>query len=148
MTKKQYESYIIIDGNLDDNAIEEEIKKYESLLSKNEVEIKEVVRIGRRRLAYPILKRLNGFYVCFDILASPNLISRLERSYKLDESILRYLSIHVSEKTKKEKEEHFRNKAIMQSKFEEAKEKQENSTPPAGDNLKVEKPEELVKETV
>lgn len=145
MTKKQYESYIIIDGNLDDNAIEEEIKKYENLLTKNEVEIKEVVRIGRRRLAYPILKRLNGFYVCFDILASTNLVTKLERTYKLDDSILRYLTIHVSARTKKEKEEHFKNKALMQSKFEEAKEKQENSSPK--ENTNAEPQEELVKET-
>lgn len=124
MSKKLYESYIIIDGNLEDAAIEEEIKKYEALLSKNEAEIVNVDRIGRKRLAYPIRKRLNGFYVCFEILSSTNIITKIERSYQLDENILRYLTIYISPRTKKEKEEHFKNKAILQSKYEEAKEKE------------------------
>ena len=127
MLKKLYESYIIIDGNLEDAAIEEEIKKFETLLLKNEIEIVNIDRIGRKRLAYPIKKRLNGFYVCFEILASTNILSKIERSYILDENILRYLTIFISTKTKKEKEEHFKHKALLQSKYEEAKEKLENS---------------------
>ncbi len=127
MLKKLYESYIIIDGNLEDNAIEEEIKKFETLLLKNEIEIVNIDRIGRKRLAYPIKNRLNGFYVCFEILAFTNIISKIERSYILDENILRYLTIFISSKTKNEKEEHFKHKALLQSKYDEAKEKLENS---------------------
>ena len=52
--KKNYESYIIFDGNLEDSNIEEFISKYENLLKKNEVDIKNIDRIGRRRLAYAI----------------------------------------------------------------------------------------------
>ena len=126
MSKKLYESYIIIDGNLEENAIEEEIKKNEALLAKNEIEIINIDKIGRKRLAYPIKKRQNGYYVCFEILAPANVITKLERSYILDESILRYLTIYISSITKREKEEHFKNKAILQSKYEEEKLKLEN----------------------
>lgn len=127
MSKKFYESYIIIDGNLEETAIEEEIKKFESLLLKNEIEIVAIDKIGRKRLAYPIKKSVNGYYVCFEILASPTVISKIERSYVLDENILRYLTIYVSSRTKKEKEEHFKNKAILQTKYDEEKLKQENA---------------------
>lgn len=127
MLKKLYESYIIIDGNLEDNAIEEEIKKFETLLLKNEIEIVNIDRIGRKKLSYPIKNRLNGFYVCFEMIAFTNIISKIERSYILDENILRYLTIFISSKTKKEKEEHFKHKALLQSKYDEAKEKLENS---------------------
>ncbi|MDQ3019766.1 MAG: 30S ribosomal protein S6 [Bacteroidota bacterium] len=124
MSKKFYESYIIIDGNLEDAAIEEEIKKYETLLLKNDVEIVNIDRIGRKRLAYAIKKKLNGYYICFEILAPTGFITKVERSYILDENILRYLTIFVSPKTRLEKDEHFKHKALMQSKYEEAKEKQ------------------------
>lgn len=126
MSKKLYESYIIIDGNLEEPAIEEEIKKYEALLLKNDIEIININRIGRKRLAYAIKKRLNGFYVCFEILAPANILSKIERSYILDENILRYLTVYISSITKREKEEHFKNKALLQSKYEEEKLKQEN----------------------
>ncbi len=129
MQKKFYESYIIIDGNLDDSAVEDEIKKFETFLSKNDIDIAAVNRIGRRRLAYPIRKRANGYYVCFEINCSPELVPKLERVYKLDETILRYLTIFVSGKTRKEKDEHFRNKAIAQSKLDEMREKQNSSVP-------------------
>nr|MBP9191516.1 30S ribosomal protein S6 [Ignavibacteria bacterium] len=64
MSKKHYESYIIIDGNLEEAAIEEEITKNENLLKKHEVEIMNIDRIGRKKLAYQIKKRSNGYYVC------------------------------------------------------------------------------------
>lgn len=127
MSKKLYESYIIIDGNLEENAIEEEIKKNEALLKKYEIEIVNIEKIGRKRLAYPIKKKQNGYYVCFEILAPANVITKLERSYILDENILRYLTIYISSITKREKEEHFKNKAILQSKYEEEKLKLENA---------------------
>ncbi|HRI85004.1 MAG TPA: 30S ribosomal protein S6 [Ignavibacteria bacterium] len=124
MSKKFYESYVIFDGNLDDSAIEDLIKKYESLFSKNEIDVVNIVRIGRKRLAYEIKRKVNGFYVCFEINSPPGLITKLERAYILDENILRYLTIFVSAKTLAEKDEHFKHKAIMQAKFEDTKAKE------------------------
>jgi len=121
LSKRYYESYLIIDGNLEDSAIEDEIKKFETLLLKNDVEIKNVDKMGRKRLAYPIKKRQNGFYVCFEVMASPELIVKIERAYVLDENILRYLTIFMSDRALKEKDEHLKNRAIIQSKFEETK---------------------------
>ena len=110
MSKKLYESYIIIDGNLEENAIEEEIKKNEALLVKNDIEIINIDKIGRKRLAYPIKKRQNGYYVCFEILAPANVITKLERSYILDENILRYLTIYISSITKRKRKSILRTK--------------------------------------
>jgi small subunit ribosomal protein S6 len=113
--------------------IEEEIKKYESFFEKNEIEVAAVERIGRKRLAYVIKKRQNGFYVCFIVLAPPGTISKVERTYKLDENIIRYLTIFMSARSKREKEEHLKNKALIQSKFEESKEKQNSIAEPAAE---------------
>ena len=121
MSKRYYESYIIIDGNLEDTAIDEEIKKYESFFGKNEIEVNNLDRIGRKRLAYQIKKKQNGYYVCFEIMAPPQTITKLERTFKLDENILRYLTVYMSPKTIREKEDHLKNKAIIQSKYEETK---------------------------
>lgn len=114
MIKNHYESYIIVDGNYEDNVIEEIIKKYEAFFKKNEVEIKSTDRIGRRRMAYQIKKKQNGFYVCFEIIAGTPVIAKLERTYKLDENIIRYLTIIMDKKTLKEKEDYLKKK-IMQA---------------------------------
>lgn len=113
MIKKHYETYIIVDGNYEDNVIEEIIKKYEAFFKKNEVEIKNVDRIGRRRMAYQIKKKQNGFYVCFEIIASATVIAKLERTYKLDENIIRYLTIIMDKKTLKEKDDYLKKKSML-----------------------------------
>lgn len=114
MSKKYYESYVIIDGNLDDNAVQEVVTKFTNLFKKNEIDILNVNNIGRRRMAYPIKRRQNGFYVCFEIMCNPGVIAKIERAYQLDENLLRYLSIQVSDRTKMEKEVHFKNKALQE----------------------------------
>lgn len=113
MIKKHYETYIIVDGNYEDNVIEEIIKKYEAFFKKNDVEIKNIDRIGRRRMAYQIKKKQNGFYVCFEIIASATVIAKLERTYKLDENIIRYLTIIMDKKTLKEKDDYLKKKTMM-----------------------------------
>jgi small subunit ribosomal protein S6 len=112
LTKKHYESFIILDGNYEDNVIEETISKYEVFLKKNEAEIKNIDRIGRRRMAYAIKNKQNGYYVCFEFIAPPQLIAKLERTYRLDENIIRYLSMSMSLKTLKEKEDFLKKKAL------------------------------------
>lgn len=113
MVKNHYESYIIVDGNYEDNVIEEIIKKYDAFLKKNEVEIKNVDRIGRRRMAYAIKKKQNGFYICFELIAKAEVIAKLERTYKLDENIIRYLTIIMDKKTLKEKDDYLKKKSAI-----------------------------------
>lgn len=125
MVNKNYETYIIVDGNLEDNVIEDIIAKYESLLKKNGVEIKNIEKIGRKRLAYPINKKQNGFYICYEIISDPDYISKLERIYKLDENVLRYLTIYMSKKTIKEKEEYLKKRAVMAAKYDAEKKEAE-----------------------
>lgn len=52
--------------------------------------------MGRKRLAYIVKKSKIGYYVFFRIDALPDLVSKLERFYQLDDNILRYLTIKLS----------------------------------------------------
>lgn len=127
MVTRHYESYIILDGNFEDPTIEEVITKYENLLKKNNAEIKNIDRIGRRRLAFQIKKKQNGFYICFEFTAEPGVVARLERTYKLDENILRYLTISMSKNELKSKDNYLKKRALIQQKLEEEKKEQENT---------------------
>jgi ribosomal protein S6 len=53
-------------------------------------------RWGRKRLAYAISKKTTGYYVNIEFDAPGSMIALLERSYQLDELILRYLTIRLS----------------------------------------------------
>lgn len=124
MSKKHYESYIIVDGNSEDAAIEEIISKYDALLKKNEAEIKLTDKIGRKKLAYAIKGKLNGYYVCFEFTAEPTVIAKLERAYKLDDNIMRYLTVTLDKKTLSEKADYLKKRALHQAAMESAREEE------------------------
>ena len=96
MTKKMYESAILINAALEDNQIQSIISHVKELISSNDGEITDVEDWGRKRLAYMIKKSKIGYYIIFQFNAYPHIISTLEKFYKLDENILRYLNIRLT----------------------------------------------------
>ena len=95
MSVKVYESAVIINAALDDPQIESVISQIKDTIINNGGEIREIENWGRKRLAYMIKKSKVGYYIIIRFNASPNLISKLERSYQLDEHILRYLTVKL-----------------------------------------------------
>ena len=96
MTKKMYESAILINAALEDNQIQSIISHIKELISSNDGEITDIEDWGRKRLAYMIKKNKIGYYIIFQFNAYPQIISTLEKFYKLDENILRYLNIKLT----------------------------------------------------
>ncbi len=92
-TKRIYETTFIVNVSLDDPQIDGVIEKVKEVITKNGGEIREVVKWGRKRFAYPIQNKNNGFYVVIEFAAPGELIAKLERHYFLEENILRYLTI-------------------------------------------------------
>jgi small subunit ribosomal protein S6 len=95
---KTYETVIVIDSLLKNEEIDEIVNKVERVISNNGGIILNIDRWGKKRLAYEIKKRQYGYYVEIDFDAPPNLIHILEREYRLEENILRYLSVHLNKK--------------------------------------------------
>ena len=96
MTKKMYESAVLISAALEEDQIQSIISRIKELISSNDGEIKDIEEWGRKRLAYMIKKSKIGYYIIFQFNAYPQIISTLEKFYKLDENILRYLNIKLT----------------------------------------------------
>ena len=109
MTKKMYESAVLISAALEEDQIQSIISRIKELISSNDGEIKDIEEWGRKRLAYMIKKSKIGYYIIFQFNAYPQIISTLEKFYKLDENILRYLTIKL---TKNALEQIEKNKAL------------------------------------
>jgi len=99
--KRVYETTFIVNASLDDHQIDAVIEKVKDLITKNGGEIREFVKWGRKRFAYPIRKKNNGFYVVIEFGAPGDVIAKLERHYFLDENILRYLSLVLDKRALK-----------------------------------------------
>jgi len=95
MRKRTYESVAIINAALEDEQVESTISRLQETITTHGGEIIEVDKWGRKRLAYPIRKAKSGYYVVFRFNSSTDLIATLERNYRLDESVIRYLTIQL-----------------------------------------------------
>lgn len=111
MKNNHYESVVIINAAIEDEQIESTLKRIQETISTNAGEIDDVEKWGRKRLAYPIQKSKSGFYVVVRFTAPTSAIYNLERMYRLDENIIRYLTITLDKKAldyiekKKQKEQ-------------------------------------------
>ena len=97
MAQNRYESTFIIKGTLDDKDIEAIVAKAESFIQKNGGTVIDMERWGRKKLAYQIGHETQGAYVSAHFTSSGDLITKLERMYSLDESIIRFLTLSMPE---------------------------------------------------
>lgn len=108
MRKKTYESVVIINAALEDEQVEATISRLKEVITTHGGEILDIDKWGRKRLAYPIQKAKSGYYVIFRFIAPTELVSILERNYRLDENVIRYLTVALDkfalEAIKKQKE--------------------------------------------
>jgi len=107
--KRTYETTFIINASLEDPQIETTIDHVAETIARNGGEITATNKWGRKRLAYPINKKNNGYYVNLEFAASSNVLPQLERIYQLDENILRFLTIYLDEKAIKARQQTFLN---------------------------------------
>jgi len=91
--KRLYETTFIVNASLDDPQVETVITRVQDTITKNGGSITAVNKWGRKRLSYPIHKKTNGFYVNLEFEAPGTLLAPLERSFQLDELVLRHLTI-------------------------------------------------------
>ncbi|QJC29630.1 30S ribosomal protein S6 [Enterobacteriaceae endosymbiont of Plateumaris pusilla] len=94
---KYYEIILIIHPDENDK-IDNIIKYYKDIIHENKGIISRLENWGRRQLSYPINKLHKAHYILINITISNNYISILEKNFRLNESIIRYIVI----KTKKE----------------------------------------------
>ncbi|ROL62021.1 30S ribosomal protein S6 [Bacteroidetes/Chlorobi group bacterium ChocPot_Mid] len=96
--RRLYETTFIINAALEDNDIETVISKVAGYIENHGGQVQEINKWGRRRLAYPINKKYNGYYVHMIFDANSNTIPILERFMVLEDTVLRHLTLQLSTK--------------------------------------------------
>ena len=91
-----YETIFIVDATLDEENVTALKDKFTSLIEKNG-ELESVDEWGKRRLAYEIDDRTEGFYYLVNFKADGDFPKELERQYKITEGILRTIVIRKDE---------------------------------------------------
>ena len=94
----KYELVYIIDATIEEEARKGLIERFGELITSNGGEITKVEEWGKRRLAYPINYKNEGYYVLVNFSAESELPREIERNLQISESVIRYQIIHVLEK--------------------------------------------------
>jgi small subunit ribosomal protein S6 len=97
-SKRLYETTFIVNASLDDPQIDGVIARVQDTITKNGGTITALNKWGRKRLTYSINKKTTGFYVNIEFEAPGTVLGLLERSFQLDEMILRDLTIVLDAK--------------------------------------------------
>ncbi|MBI2793111.1 MAG: 30S ribosomal protein S6 [Ignavibacteria bacterium] len=96
--RRLYESTYIVNAVLEDAEIDSIVDRLVEFIGEHGAQILEMNKWGRRRLAYPIKKKYNGYYVYLVFEAPAEAIPQLERFYDLDENIMRHLTVQLDPK--------------------------------------------------
>ena len=95
----RYEMIYIIDTGLEEAARKELIERVSGWITGNGGEIEKIDETwGKRRLAYAIDYKTEGWYVLVNFKAPADLPRELERNLQINENVLRYLVVKLEEK--------------------------------------------------
>ncbi len=97
----KYETIFVVDSLLKPDEIESIITKYQRFISANGGQIKDTEPWGKKRLSYEIKKRQYGYFVLIRFQGPASMIKQLEREYRLNESVLRFMTLRLSKQALK-----------------------------------------------
>ncbi|MDX1430650.1 MAG: 30S ribosomal protein S6 [Rhodothermales bacterium] len=93
-----YELTYIVNAALSDDQIKDIVARVHKFLEESGAESIETEEWGNQRLAYPINKKRNGFYVNVYFQSDGDAIVKLERALEINDSVLRYLTLRMDAK--------------------------------------------------
>ena len=92
----KYESVVIINPNLEAESIKALINKFSDLIN-TDGKVVSVEEVGNKKLAYEIKKQKEGYYIIFKFEANPELITELERNYRITDEVIKFIVIKEEE---------------------------------------------------
>jgi len=94
LAPRAYELMVIIDAELDDEVIDATVKRIAGLLDQRGATVKREDRWGRRRFAYEINHKHEGYYVVFEFVGGSDL-DTLERALRLADETVRHKVVRL-----------------------------------------------------
>jgi len=90
---RHYENLVIVKPTLTAEEIQSSLKAIEEIITSNGGEIAATNAMGMRKLAYPIEKNERGYYQVIYYSAAPSAIAEIERRFRINEELLRFVTI-------------------------------------------------------
>ena len=89
----KYELALVVNAKIEDDAREAVVEKAKNYVTRYGGTITEVEEWGKKRLAYPINKQNEGYYVLINFSSNPEFIDELERVYNITDEVIKHIVI-------------------------------------------------------
>ena len=93
----KYEALFIVNPSVEDAGIKELVQKFSDLINSDGT-VEGVEEIGKKRLAYPVKKCNDGFYVLINFASNGAVIAELERNFRITDEVIKFIVIRKDEK--------------------------------------------------
>jgi len=90
---RQYELMCILNPDLEESRIDEIVNRFQEIVKNNGGEVQGVDKWGKKRLAYPIKRFHDGYYVVMNFKGNNELLKELDRIVKITEENLRHIIV-------------------------------------------------------
>ena len=90
---QRYEVIAIVLANLSDEDITALIERSQTIITDRKGVIAKIDKWGKRHLAYEIKKQKDGYYFLIDFAGDGPIIAEIERNYKIDDRILKFITV-------------------------------------------------------
>jgi small subunit ribosomal protein S6 len=98
---RSYEIMFIVRPDVEETDLDKLVEAFSLNVTNGGGEVKTVEKMGRRRLAYTVRKFNDGFYVLLTIAAEGKLISELERRLRVQEQVIKFITVRMDEEEKR-----------------------------------------------
>ena len=90
--QNNYETIMIINSNLEEATINATIEKISALINANG-KVESTEEWGKKKLAYPIKKQAEGYYVLVNFTSNPEFIDELSRVYNISDEVIKHIVV-------------------------------------------------------
>jgi small subunit ribosomal protein S6 len=95
MPVRPYEVMVILDADLEEETIRSAVDRYVELLKSKGAEQGPIDHWGKRRFAYELKHRWEGYYVVLQVKSEPDAVDELHRTLALSDEVIRHKVLRI-----------------------------------------------------
>lgn len=95
--QRYYETIFITPPELSEDDVEKVITDVKDIFTSRGAEVERIERWGRKRLAYPVKKKEEGWYVLLQVIGSGAAVQEVERRLRINDNVIKYLSVRLDD---------------------------------------------------
>ncbi|MCS7316060.1 MAG: 30S ribosomal protein S6 [Bryobacterales bacterium] len=95
-----YEQLFIVRPDATQEEIDSFLEQITGVISGAGGNVRKLEKWGVRKLAYPVEKRHEGYYVLLEYGSAPDVVKEIERRFRVSDLVLKYLTVRIDERLK------------------------------------------------